>query len=78
MIPALYTPTSSPPITRKLNEVPCVQVTTRGCRRPHHHGIEQDGGQVVEEGLVVQGVGRLQDDRRKQEVKEQPASKWYK
>ena len=28
----------------------------------HHHGIHEDGLQVVKEGFVVEGVGRLQDD----------------
>ena len=37
----------------------------------HHHGIHEDGLQVVKEGFVVEGVGRLQDDRGKQEVEEQ-------
>ena len=34
------------------------------------HGIQQDGAQVIKEGLVVKGVGGLQDDRREQEVEE--------
>ncbi len=37
----------------------------------HHDGKEEDGGDVVAEGGVVEGVGRLQDDRRKEPMEEQ-------
>lgn len=39
-------------------------------RGPYHHGVDYDGSDVLNEALVFEGVGRLEDDRGQQEEEE--------
>ena len=39
--------------------------------RTYYDSVQEDCPDVVKEGLVVEGVGRLQDDGGEQEVEEQ-------
>ena len=42
--------------------------------RTYYDSVQEDGPDVVKEGLVVEGVGRLQDDGGQQEVEEELGS----